>query len=345
LAFLGNSLTINSLGTLYIDTFFSTSFDIGSGSPLLINNGFVLVVNNDSFAIHVPFTNNGNVTITLGTLVLAGGGSASGTFSALSSTILLVDNTYTFSSTVSGTGSLVLPSNAPSFSGTVSISTVNVDGGLPEFHSIVTVPTFLVSSGTASFTSSSTTTITDLTITSSGVVNVGSNSFTVNGGSLNSASASITGSGLLSFGNTFTWVTGTISVTTYILSSANVTLIYGVLSANLFINGNGTLTVNGGLSVLSGNIINYGLIDITAAGSFNTSSNTTVILNYGTLLVVLPTSGAEFSFNIPFWNYQNVMVTTGTLLLNFGSSGTGSFLMGVDGLCYVFLDLIFLRIC
>ena len=264
--------------------------------------------------LSVPFVNTGDVQVQSGTLDMAGGGLASGTFEvSANATLQFGGTTYTLSaaSNVTGAGKAIFSSGTINAAGTYDLATNTFSGATVNFSGNYTITgqPVTISAGAVNFNAGGTVNLTGLTM--SGGALGGTLPVPVNG--------------------PFSWSSGTIN------NTGGVTL-----------NGAGSLSgVGAGAMTLSGPLINAGALTWSGSGNnLVVSSGTLTNLAAGTITITTDISGVSgggfnsfgnagllrktggtgtTTLSVPFANTGDVEVQSGTLDMAGGGSASGTF--------------------
>jgi hypothetical protein len=291
----GNLILAN--GAIFINAgTFTANFDgdlLGQGTPpFFINSGLFQKTagagGTSATTITAGFNNSGTVQVQAGRLVLAGGGSATGTFDIASGTSLVVRSDYIFgaASSVSGSGAVGFEFGSAAVNGAYAVgSTTSVVSGSVAFNSAGATTKDLMLSG--------------------GV---------------------LTGSGTIAASGAVAW-TGTVLQGSGAVVSNGTLDISGPdhgISARTLVNA-GTGTWSSGNLQFSGNatLSNTGTLENTFAGMMQTSGATPGQFNNAGLFI--KSSQGETVINPLMINSGTTRITAGALTLAGGGSGPGSF--------------------
>ena len=313
LYFSSGTLTDLATGTITISADVST---YGTGGTM-VNAGHLLKTNTTGTTTlnSVALVNTGDVQAQSGTLDLADGGSASGTFEASSNATLQFDNgTYTLdpASRVTGAGTVLISSGTVTLSGTLSLSgTATISGGTLTANTPANMSvTNLILSGGA--------------LGGSGPVTV-NGPFNWSGGTIyNTAGVTLNGASGLNGGNGVMYLYGLLinaGTLTWSGSANNFFFNFGTLT-NL---ATGTITISADVSTngTGGTMVNAGhLLKTNSTGT--TTLNSVALVNTGKLDAQSGTINLAGGYSL----------TNGTL--NFGISSLTNFgtisLSGAAGL-------------
>ena len=242
----GGTLTNLASGTITISADVSTYYAGTIGNAGLLRKAGT----SGTTTLTAALVNSGDVQAQSGTLDLAGGGSASGTFEVLANATLQFGNSYTLgpASSVTGAGTVLMSSgnltvNTPA---TMAVTNLILSGGILNGNA----PVFV------------------------------NGPFTWSGGTINNTGGvTLNGTSSLSGGNGIMWLYG-------LLINAG-TLTWGGSGNNLYINGgiltnlaSGTITISADVSTTTrGTIGNAGLL--RKAGTSGTTTLTSALVNSG----------------------------------------------------------------
>src|SRR5262245_38306672 len=267
------------------------NFDNFGGSNAFNNTGtFTKSPGAGTTAFNIPFNNSGTVNVNSGTLVLNAGGGGTGSF------VLAPGKTLRFAGgTHELTAGAVMGAGVVQFSGgTVNLGATYDIGG-----------STTVNGGAVSFT---------------GMVNDLGNPLTLNSGTLSGSSA-------LTVNGAFNWTGGTQSGTgTTTIGATGTLTIGGEVGLQRRVINNGTTVWSAGrVGVLNGTFINNNAFSAESDDNFDNFGGSNAFNNTGTF--TKSTGAGPTAFNIPFNNSGTVNVNSGTLVLNAGGGGTGSFVL------------------
>src|SRR5215468_7751505 len=269
------------------------TFENFGGSNAFNNNAgtFTKSPSAGTTAFNTPFNNSGTVNLNSGTLVLNAGGGGTGSF------VLAPGKTLRF-----GGGTHELMTGAVMGAGVVQFSggTVNL-GATYDVGGSTTV-----NGGTVSFT---------------GMVNDLGNPLTLSSGTLSgSSTVPVTGA--------FNWTGGTQSGTgTTTIGATGTLTIGGEVGLQRRLINNGTAVWSAGrIDVQNGTFINNNAFSAESDDTFENFGGSTNAFNNTGTVTKSPSAGTT-AFNTPFNNSGTVNVNSGTLVLNAGGGGTGSFVL------------------
>ncbi len=276
LALYSGTLTNLASGTITITADVSTD---NEGGGTIVNAGLLRKADTSATTLDVALVNSGDVQAQGGTLDLAGGGSASGTFEVSNNATLQFggnDSTsYTLSltSSVTGAGTVLMSSGTVNLNGNFSLSGTNIiNGGIWAVNSpaIMAVTNLILSGYYGSLSGNAPVTVNGPFTWSSGVIN-NTGGVTLNGTSSLSSVGNTELDGLLINAGTLTW--GGSDYNHFYFSSGTLT--------NL---ATGTITIANDVSTYNlggGTIVNAGLVRKT--NTTGTSTLDVAFVNTGTL--------------------------------------------------------------
>jgi hypothetical protein len=276
-----------------------------SGGSAFNNAGTVeKTAPNGTSTISIAFNNTGTVDVQSGTLSLVGGGTGSGTFTIESGAVLSASSYTLQNATVSGAGTL--QAGNLTIGGTTTIQNLTVSGGTVTDNTALTIQNLIISGGT--FTANSPLEVQNLTLS---------------GGTL-------TGPANITVDDGFTWTGGTLSGT-----------------GDTVLDGTSSLT-GSFFSPLKRQVDNFGTATVVAGTSvtfennavWNNDAGSTFILPDSASLTSFFSGGSAFNnagtvektapngtstIGVAFNNTGTVDVQFGTLSLNAGGTGSGTF--------------------
>jgi len=254
--------------------------------------------------LSVPFANNGDVQVQSGTLDLAAGGSASGTFEVSANAALqFVGGTYTLSaaSSVTGAGHGIFSSGTINASGTYNLATNTFSGATVNFSGNYTIAgqPVTISAGAVNFNAGGTVNLTGLTL--SGGALGGTLAFPVNGPfSWSSGAINNTGGVRLNGAGSLSGVgTGAMTLSGPLINAGALT--WGGSGNNLII-GSGTLT-----NLVAGTITITTDISAASGGGFNLIGNAGLLRKTG--------GTGTTTLSVPFVNTGTLDAQSGTISL------------------------------
>ena len=260
-----------------------------------------------------PFVNTGDVQVQSGTLNVAGGGSASGTFEVSATAFLQFGNNYTLNlaSSITGAGSANFSGGTVNAGGAYNLGTNLFSGATVNFSGnyAITNQPVTISAGAVNFNAGGTVKLTGLAL--SGGTLGGALPVPVNG-PFNWSSGGMANTGGLILNGTST-LSGA-GASTMVLSGLlinNGTLTWGGSGAN-FLFSNVTLT-----NLASGTITITADVSTEDGGGFNLVGNAGLVRKTG--------GTGSTTITAPFVNTGDVQVQSGTFDVAGGGSASGTF--------------------
>ena len=305
-----NTLTNAAGGSLVLSSTYSTPFDFYTGTASVTNLGTLSLGLAGSHTIdgNVAFSNGGTVVVSLGTLVVGGGGTDSGVYSIASGGgLTFAGGTRNLQSgaDVTGAGALTVSGGTVNASVLLSLSasgtSLVLGGGTLNFNATQSLPSLVLAGGTLGGTGAVTLTG-NVNVTVSGSTLTGTGSFTTQGATtINTPS----GNGYLALSGGKSWVNqGTLTI------GGDERIIFGYTSG-----GSNTLTnAAGGSLVLSS----------TYSTPFDFYTGSASIVNLGALSLGVAGSHT-IDASVAFSNGGTVAITAGTLALGGGGTDTGPY--------------------
>lgn len=308
--------TLNNSGTLE-NTFAATMQTSGANPGTFNNSGLFNKSGTGATSINPMLFNSGTMRVSEGTLALAGGGSATGRFEALTSTRLrtLFDYTYGPTSTITGAGTVEFAGGTNTVAGTYDVSgRTEINGGVTSFTgNVVNLGTTLALNG--------------------GFIAI--NTPLVNASKLDQFGGGIDGTGNIVLHDLMTWDSGAQKGSGTTTASAGL-LIQGTtiktIDTRTVINSVGSSATwsAGDLSGFgTGTLQNNGTFTTTFDGNFSIGNGTPAFTNTG---LFIKSGGAGLtSFGAAFNNSGTARVDAGSLFVTSGTA-TGNFNLLAGGI-------------
>ncbi|MEI6077879.1 MAG: hypothetical protein WCS94_20025, partial [Verrucomicrobiota bacterium] len=262
----------------------------------------------------IAFNNTGSVEVQTGTLSLGGGGTSTGTFTALAGTTLDLQGVHNLSTTatVTGAGSLSVSGGTANLAGGISIAASNtISGGVVNISSNFGIAGSIlnITGGTANFNGTG----------------------AIMAGAVNLTAGALGGSNNLTAGGPMIWSGGIISGTGTIFANGGLTITGGstkTLTSRTLVNAAAGVWTGGTITFSASGILSNspsGTFDCAFDGAMQGSGVGGSVANAGLFRKTTGTATTALSSTIAFNNTGSVEVQTGTLSLGGGGTSTGTF--------------------